>query len=81
MISWFLLLCIAVMVGLLLAVNVYMLVHWSHPDDRNEAYFPKALVVRDGLVPASLSRALRSIMYGRSGTSVYKQAHRSSPPT
>jgi hypothetical protein len=43
--SWYLLLVIGVMVVLLLAVNVYMLVHWSHPDDRNEAYFPKALVV------------------------------------
>lgn len=46
MVSWFLLLCIGVVAVLLLAVNVYVLVHWSHPDDRNEAYFPKALVVR-----------------------------------
>lgn len=45
-VSWFLLLCVSVVLVLLLAVNVYMLVHWSHPDDRNEAYFPKALVVR-----------------------------------
>jgi len=43
--SWYLILVICVMVVLLFAVNVYMLVHWSHPDDRNEAYFPKALVV------------------------------------
>ena len=46
MVSWFLLLCIGVVAVLLLAVNVYVLVHWSHPDDRNEAYLPKALVVR-----------------------------------
>lgn len=44
-VSWFLLLCVGVMVVVLLAVNIYMLVHWSHPDDKNEAYFPKALVV------------------------------------
>lgn len=44
-VSWFLLLCIGVMIVVLLAINVYMLVHWSHPDDKNEAYFPKALVV------------------------------------
>ena len=46
MVSWFLLLCVGLMVVILLIVNVYMLVHWSHPDDKNEAYFPKALVVR-----------------------------------
>lgn len=45
-VSWFLLLCIGLMIVILLIINVYMLVHWSHPDDKNEAYFPKALVVR-----------------------------------
>jgi len=45
-VSWFLLLCVGLMIVILLIVNVYMLVHWSHPDDKNEAYFPKALVVR-----------------------------------
>lgn len=55
-VSWFLLLCIGVMIVVLLAINVYMLVHWSHPDDKNEAYFPKALVVSAifGTEPAGL---------------------------
>lgn len=44
-VSWFLLLCICVMVVILLAVNIYVLVHYSHPDDTNEAWLPKILVV------------------------------------
>jgi hypothetical protein len=47
-VSWFLLLCVSVMVVLLLAVNIYVLVHYSHPDDKNEAYLPKIMVVSCG---------------------------------
>ena len=44
-VSWFLLLVICIMVVVLLTVNVYLLVHYSHPDDKNEAYLPKILCV------------------------------------
>jgi hypothetical protein len=44
-VSWFLLLCVCVMILVLLAVNVYMLIHYQHPDDKSEAWGPKALVV------------------------------------
>ena len=30
---------------ILFVVAVYLLVYYQHPDDRNEAYFPKAVVI------------------------------------
>lgn len=43
--NWFLIL-VAIVVGLLsLASCVYLLVHYQHPDDCNQAWFPKIVVV------------------------------------
>lgn len=61
-VSWFLLLCICVMVVILLAVNIYVLVHYSHPDDTNEAWLPKILVVS---LPAARHTTLQR--QGRAG--------------
>jgi len=41
----FLVIMIAVVFLILLAINVYIIVHFQHPDDKNEAYFPKLLVL------------------------------------
>lgn len=55
-VSWFLLLVICVMVVVLLAVNVYVLVHYSHPDDSNEAWLPKILVVSNIYIVSAHNR-------------------------
>ncbi len=44
--DWFLLGVIIVMAVVLLVANVYILIYFQHDDDKNTAYFPKALVVR-----------------------------------
>ena len=41
----FLIVALTVAFFILLVVAVYLLVYYSHPDDRNEAYFPKIVVI------------------------------------
>lgn len=43
--DWFLYVVLFAAILILLAINVYVVVLWQHPDDKNEAYFPKAIVV------------------------------------
>jgi LMBR1 domain-containing protein 1 len=43
--NWFLILVTCVLAVLLLAVYIYVLVHYQHPDDANQAWFPKIVVV------------------------------------
>lgn len=43
--DWFLIVIVVVMVLALLFANVYLLVYFQHDDDKNTAYFPKALVI------------------------------------
>ena len=45
MADWFLILATTISFGLLLVAAVYFLVHYQHPDDRNEAWFPKLTVI------------------------------------
>jgi LMBR1 domain-containing protein 1 len=42
----FLLAVVIIIAVALLICNVYILVYFQHDDDKNTAYFPKALVVR-----------------------------------
>lgn len=46
--NWWLYLVLFLSIFFLLAINVYVVVIWQHPDDKNEAYFPKAVVVSFG---------------------------------
>lgn len=46
--NWWLYLMLFLSIFLLLAINVYVVVIWQHPDDKNEAYLPKAVVVSSG---------------------------------
>lgn len=48
--DWWLYLVLFAALLILLAVNTYIIVIWQHPDDKNEAYFPKAVVVRTVVV-------------------------------
>ena len=41
----FLVIAIVVAVTILLIIGFYLLVNYQHPDDKNEAYLPKAVVV------------------------------------
>lgn len=43
--DWWLYVVLFAAIFILLAINVYIVVIWQHPDDKNEAYFPKAVVV------------------------------------
>ncbi len=43
--DWWLYVVLFAALFILLAVNSYIVVLWQHPDDKNEAYFPKAVVV------------------------------------
>jgi len=45
MADWFLILSIVVAFILLTVVAVYFLVHYQHPDDKNDAYLPKLTVL------------------------------------
>ena len=53
----FLIIVAVVVAALAFVCNVYVLVHFQHPDDRNQAYFPKFVVVT-GLTVAVLSLLL-----------------------
>lgn len=41
----FLIIAIVVALVILLIIGFYLLVNYQHPDDKNEAYLPKAVVV------------------------------------
>lgn len=41
----FLIISIVVGFGILLVAGVYLLVYYQHPDDHNDAYFPKFVII------------------------------------
>ena len=43
--DWFLILVSCISVVLLFIVSLYFLVYYQHPDDKNEAWFPKITVL------------------------------------
>jgi LMBR1 domain-containing protein 1 len=43
--NWFLILIACIVAVLCVAANVYLLVHYQHPDDCNQAWVPKIVVV------------------------------------
>lgn len=45
MVDVFLVVSMLVAFFILLIVGVYLLVYYQHPDDHNDAYFPKAVVI------------------------------------
>lgn len=52
--NWFLIIVTIVVAALVVVSNLHILVHFQHPEDRNQAWFPK-LVVIFGLSLAMLS--------------------------
>lgn len=50
----FLLVVTLVIFILLIVVGVYLLVHFSHPDDKSDAYFPKLVVVLGFVIAGSV---------------------------
>jgi len=52
-----LIVAITVALVLLLVTSIYFLVHYQHPDDRNEAYLPKITVLL-GLILAGATSLL-----------------------
>jgi LMBR1 domain-containing protein 1 len=44
--NWFLIIVAIVCSVVVTMINVYILVHFQHPEDRNQAWFPKLVVVR-----------------------------------
>jgi uncharacterized membrane protein len=57
MVDVFLVISAVVAFFVLLVIGVYLLVYYSHPDDKNEAYMPK-LVVLGGFVLAASTTLL-----------------------
>ena len=45
MVDIFLIVVVAVTFLILLVASFYLLIHYQHPDDKNDAYFPKAVVI------------------------------------
>ena len=44
--NWFLILVACVCAVIVVMINVYILIHYQHPEDRNQAWWPKFVVVR-----------------------------------
>lgn len=44
----------AVLIAVIFVVNIYILVYYSHPEDKNESYLAKALVI-SGLQLSAMS--------------------------
>ena len=53
----FLIVCMVAALAILTVVGLYLLVYYQHPDDHNEAYFPKA-VVMGGIILAGATALL-----------------------
>jgi LMBR1 domain-containing protein 1 len=45
MTDWFLIVIVAVVAVLAIFVSLYLLVVYQHPEDHNQAWFPKAVVI------------------------------------
>ena len=43
--NYFLIPVAIVAAAIVVAINLYVLVHFQHPNDRNQSYFPKLVVV------------------------------------
>lgn len=43
--NWFLIIVVAVVALLTIALSLYLLVIYQHPEDKNQAWFPKVVVV------------------------------------
>jgi hypothetical protein len=77
--DWWLYLVLVIAIFVLLAVNVYVLVLWQHPDDKNEAYWPKfvvllGLTVAEGSVlflPLDVANNSGSIECGQSWSDIF----------
>jgi hypothetical protein len=55
--NWFLIIVAIVCSVVVTMINVYILVHFQHPEDRNQAWFPKLVVVRARGEATSRARA------------------------
>jgi LMBR1 domain-containing protein 1 len=52
--NWFLILITVIVVALVVVANIYVLIHFQHPEDKNQAWFPK-IIVTMGLTLAVVS--------------------------
>ncbi len=43
--NWFLIIVTVVVAALAVLTVLYLLVHYQHPEDKNQAWFPKAVVI------------------------------------
>ena len=59
--NWFLILVAIIASVVLVLINVYILVHFQHPEDRNQAWFPKLVVVRAPNRSTTLGLLLRDL--------------------
>lgn len=65
---------VTLLIIMMLVINVYTLVYWQHPDDRNESYFAKGIIIF-GLQLSSMSVLMLPI-----GTSLFSKAATATPP-
>eukprot|EP01041_Mallomonas_annulata_P002734 gene2734-5382_t len=74
MIFPFLVVAIAILIFLLLVIDVYILVHFQHPDDKNESYVAKFIIVI-GLLVSQLSVLLLPIDVANNNGSIDCQSN------
>lgn len=43
--NWFLIIVTVVVAALAVLTALYLLIHYQHPEDKNQAWFPKAVVI------------------------------------
>lgn len=67
MVDIFLIVVTLVIFILLVIVGVYLLVHFSHPDDKSDAYFPKFVVLLGFVLAGSVVLALPLDVANREG--------------
>jgi NO-binding membrane sensor protein with MHYT domain len=67
--NWFLIIITVVVAVLAVLTALYLLVHYQHPEDKNQAWFPKAVVIF-GITLAIWTILLFPLDAGRAGISL-----------
>lgn len=82
MVDIFLIVVALVALCIMLVMGVYLLVYYQHPDDHNDAYFPKVVVILGFVLAGSTVLLLPLDVANREGyAGTYVNIYKKDPPT